>query len=577
MDIKKVKRFFSPIIEIKKLTMVLILYSAYLSFFWIYSVEILKKVTQAIEIKDLERVYFLTTMFVLFIFSMSLVKWSWRKIFPTFYWESKNYIQNKYIKEFILFENNAYEKIWTWKLIALIERWIDTWRSLLTNFFYFWLQIIFSFIFSIFYIYKIIGNYTLVILFIVLFLFIVTKLVNIKAITERVKMVDYWNLYTKDLVKVIMSKFEILQNNKIEKENSKLKYLNDMRTHYFIRRAFWIEMNFGMNLLFTNLLKVWAILIVWVWVIKWTYGFSDFLAIITILTLLDKNVEKAVDYYKDFTKEYVKVEKFYELFDNTSRIEWYERWKNFVYKTWNYKIKDLSFSYPWKQIFNNFTLNIVWWKKTAIIWKSGSWKTTLIKILSWFLKANSWQILIDNQDLNNIKLKSYYKHIWYLTQEPSIFDGSIIDNLTYWSRKKPSEKEIKKVLKKAEADFVFDFKDWVNTEIGERWIRLSWWQRQRLAIAKIFIKNPEIIILDEPTSSLDSFSEEAVTAAVNNLFIWRTVIIIAHRLQTVKEADEIIILDEFKIIERWTHKELLKTWKYYKKMVALQSWLLLDS
>jgi ABC-type multidrug transport system fused ATPase/permease subunit len=82
--------------------------------------------------------------------------------------------------------------------------------------------------------------------------------------------------------------------------------------------------------------------------------------------------------------------------------------------------------------------------------------------------------------------------------------------------------------------------------------------------------------LDEPTSALDSFSEEAVTIAINNLFKWRTVIVIAHRLQTVKEADDIIILDEFKIIERWTHRKLLKDWKYYKKMVDLQSWLLID-
>jgi len=98
-------------------------------------------------------------------------------------------------------------------------------------------------------------------------------------------------------------------------------------------------------------------------------------------------------------------------------------------------------------------------------------------------------------------------------------------------------------LKKAKCDFVYDLEKWIDTEIGERWVRLSWWQKQRLAIAKIFLKDPKIIILDEPTSALDSFSEEAITEAMHNLYDWRTVLIIAHRLQTVKEADEIIVLD----------------------------------
>ncbi len=576
MNKKKFLLFFSPIKEQKWLAIISMLYSAFLAFFWIYSVEIIKQITIAIEKWDLDGVYFKTALFVGFILSMSIIKWSWREINPLFFWNSKNYIQKKYIPDFILFENNSYEKMWTWKLIALIEKWIDTWQMLLTNFFYFWLQIIFSFIFSIFFIYSIIWVYTLIIIAITLVLFWFTKVVNTKSIIERSWMIDYSNLYTKDLVKIIMSKFEILQNDRIENEVSKLKSLNDKIIYYFVRRIYWLEVNFWINLLITNLLKVWAILIVWVWVIHWTYNFADFLAIITILTIFDKNVEKAVDYYKDFTKEYVKVEKLYELYENTPKIEWYETWKKFVYKTWNFEIQNLSFSYPWKQVFEDFSLNIEWGKKTAIIWKSGSWKTTLIKILSGFLKADSGKILIDNQDLNSISLKGYYRHIWYLTQEPSIFDWTIIENLTYWSRKTLTNKEIKDALEKAEASFVFDFKDWVDTEIGERWIRLSWWQRQRLAIAKIFIKNPEIIILDEPTSALDSFSEEAVTIAINNLFKWRTVIVIAHRLQTVKKADDIIIMDEFKIIERWTHRKLLRDWKYYKKMVDLQSWLLID-
>ena len=122
------------------------------------------------------------------------------------------------------------------------------------------------------------------------------------------------------------------------------------------------------------------------------------------------------------------------------------------------------------------------------------------------------------------------------------------------------------------SSFVYDFPNGLETEIWEKWIRLSWGQRQRLAIAKIFLKNPKIIILDEPTSALDSFSEEQITIAMHNLFKWRTVIIIAHRLQTVKSADDIILIEDGKVKERWTHASLVRKKWIYKKMLDLQSW-----
>lgn len=132
-------------------------------------------------------------------------------------------------------------------------------------------------------------------------------------------------------------------------------------------------------------------------------------------------------------------------------------------------------------------------------------------------------------------------------------------------------KKIDKAIKLAKCDFVYDFPHWIDTEIGERWIRLSGGQRQRLAIAKVFLKNPSIILLDEPTSALDSFSEEAITQAMHTLFEWRTVIIIAHRLQTVKEADTIFVFDEWTIVEEWTHDSLVQQWWAYAKMLELQS------
>lgn len=101
---------------------------------------------------------------------------------------------------------------------------------------------------------------------------------------------------------------------------------------------------------------------------------------------------------------------------------------------------------------------------------------------------------------------------------------------------------------------------------------LSGWQKQRITLAKVFLKNPKILILDEPTSALDSFSESEITKAIHNLMEWRTIIIIAHRLQTIKECDMIYVLWKNKVLESWTHSELIKKWKEYKQMVNLQSW-----
>jgi len=149
---------------------------------------------------------------------------------------------------------------------------------------------------------------------------------------------------------------------------------------------------------------------------------------------------------------------------------------------------------------------------------------------------------------------------------------SIYDNLTYAIKEKVDDKKLNKIIRLAKCEFIYDLVDWRETEIGERWVRLSWGQRQRLAIAKIMLKDPKIIILDEPTSALDSFSEEQITKAMKNLFKWRTVVIIAHRLQTVKHADDIILIENGEIKERGTHKWLVKLKGQYSKMLELQSW-----
>lgn len=228
-----------------------------------------------------------------------------------------------------------------------------------------------------------------------------------------------------------------------------------------------------------------------------------------------------------------------------------------------------------KMVLKDFSLKIKSGSKVALVGRSGSGKTTIAKLISGYMQPTAGTVFVDGQDLSEVSLKSYYKYIGYLTQEPMVFDGSVRDNLlyavSYEDLRSITEEKIKDALEKAQCGFILSMKDGLETQIGEKGIRLSGGERQRLAIAKLILKNPEIIILDEPTSALDSFSEESVTLALNELFKGRTVVIIAHRLQTVKKADEIIVLEEGEIKERGNHNELISKNGVYAKMLEMQS------
>jgi ABC-type multidrug transport system fused ATPase/permease subunit len=298
---------------------------------------------------------------------------------------------------------------------------------------------------------------------------------------------------------------------------------------------------------------------------------ADYIFITWLFATITWSVRSISERLRNLTRELVHIEKLRELFDKTPSRSWQDTWEEFIVSQWDIQIKNISFSYDDEPVFNKFSLHIAGWKRTAFVGESWSGKTTLIKLLAAYMRPDQWDIIIDGQKLSDIKLGTYYRHIGYLTQDPSIFDGTIYENLCYALDKKPDAKTVEKVLRLAKCEFVFELKRWLQTQIGERWVLLSWWQKQRLAIAKIMLKNPSIILLDEPTSALDSFNEEQISIALHNLFQWKTVIVIAHRLQTVKQADRILLFENGKVIEDGTHSELVKKNGKYKKMLDLQS------
>lgn len=231
------------------------------------------------------------------------------------------------------------------------------------------------------------------------------------------------------------------------------------------------------------------------------------------------------------------------------------------------QIECLSYNYPDKEpVLKNLNFTIPPNQVTAIVGPSGSGKTTFFSLIERFYQPQEGAILLGNQNIQNFSLLSWRKQIGYVSQESPIIAGTIRDNITYGLEREVSDEEINRVIKMAYADqFIENLEDGILTEVGERGMKLSGGQRQRIAIARAFLRNPQILMLDEATSSLDSKSEQVVQRALEELMKGRTTIVIAHRLSTVIHSDQIVFLEQGEITGIGTHQELYATHALYKE------------
>ena len=228
-------------------------------------------------------------------------------------------------------------------------------------------------------------------------------------------------------------------------------------------------------------------------------------------------------------------------------------------------------------LFDNFSLTVPAGKRFGLVGISGSGKTTLTKLLLRFSDVEAGAIYVGNQDIRDITQKSLRENIAYVPQESSLFHRSVKENISY-GKPDATDAEIYRAAKLAHADdFIKNLPDGYETLVGERGVKLSGGQRQRIAIARAILKDAPILVLDEATSALDSESEAAIQKALNNLMQNRTSIVIAHRLSTVANLDQIVVLGDGKIVEQGTHAELLKKHGAYAKLWSRQSGAFLDS
>lgn len=276
---------------------------------------------------------------------------------------------------------------------------------------------------------------------------------------------------------------------------------------------------------------------------------------------------------RDIAKSITDLEKYFGILDNVTQVPDPQFPKTLLKPLGNLKFINLAFAYPGNsdKVLDDINLEITAGQKVAFVGRSGAGKTTLIKLLLRFYDATSGLIQFDDIDIRHLT-KSYLRSLMAVVpQEPIMFNNTIRFNLSY-GREKASFKDIKQAA--ADAN-ILDFiekqpKKW-KTEVGERGIKLSGGQKQRLAIARALLVNPKVLIFDEATSNLDSESERKIQQALNLASKHRTVIIIAHRFSTIRNADKIVVLSNGTVAEIGKHRDLIKKGGLYKMLWTLQS------
>jgi ATP-binding cassette subfamily B protein len=223
-----------------------------------------------------------------------------------------------------------------------------------------------------------------------------------------------------------------------------------------------------------------------------------------------------------------------------------------------------------KEVLQGFDLTVEKGKKFALVGPSGGGKTTICHLIPRFYKIDSGEILIDGKNINTLKAESIRKNIGIVQQDIYLFNASIKENILYGCLDATDEEVIEAAKRANIHDYIMTLDKGYDTQIGERGVRLSGGQKQRLSIARVFLKNPPILILDEATSALDNTTEILIQDALDELCRGRTTLVVAHRLSTIKNADEIAVVSDGKIIEQGTHDTLVKLGGEYAELYRLQ-------
>ncbi|MCI8381628.1 MAG: ABC transporter ATP-binding protein [Lachnospiraceae bacterium] len=346
---------------------------------------------------------------------------------------------------------------------------------------------------------------------------------------------------------------EEVENGKFEKDNG--AFLNIKRETYRYMAAFQTTVR-----MFDGLMYLIVLVAGGTFMLKGLIEPGDLVAYIMYVSTLIATIRRIIEFAEQFQRGMTGIERFLqimdadiEIFDEPGAVELKEPEGNIVFE-------DVNFEYPddHNQVFSHLNLSIQAGEKVAIVGPSGGGKTTLCNLIPRFYDVSAGRITLDGKDIKSFTLKSLRKSIGIVQQDVYLFSGTVFENIAY-GRTGASKEEVMEAAKRAGAhEFIMELKDGYETYVGERGVKLSGGQKQRISIARVFLKNPPIIILDEATSALDNESEFEVAKSLAKLSEGRTTLTIAHRLSTIRNSDRILVLTEEGIVEEGTHDALME-------------------
>ncbi len=345
---------------------------------------------------------------------------------------------------------------------------------------------------------------------------------------------------------------EEMENEKFEKDNSAFLHIKQETYKYMGLFQTSVRM-------FDGVMYLLVLVAGGVFMLQGLIEPGDLVAYILYVATLIATIRRIIEFAEQFQRGMTGIERFLqimdadiEIFDEPGAVELRAPKGDIVFQ-------DVNFEYPddHNQVFSHLNLEIHAGEKVAVVGPSGGGKTTLCNLIPRFYDVSAGKITLDGGDIKNFTLKSLRKCIGIVQQDVYLFSGTIYENISY-GRQGASREEVMEAARRAGAhEFIMELKDGYDTYVGERGVKLSGGQKQRISIARVFLKNPPIIILDEATSALDNESEFEVAKSLAELSEGRTTLTIAHRLSTIRNSDRILVLTEEGIVEEGDHEELM--------------------
>lgn len=295
---------------------------------------------------------------------------------------------------------------------------------------------------------------------------------------------------------------------------------------------------------------------------------TDLVTFILYISLFTEPIKKLINFTELFQNGYSGYTRFCEIMEINPDIVDKEDAKSLTSVDGEVRFENVSFGYQDtdERVLNNVNLHVKSGEYVALVGTSGVGKTTLCSLIPRFYDVSEGRILLDGQDIRDVKLKDLRQHIGIVQQDVYLFAGTIMENIRY-GKPDATDEEIIAAAKAANAhEFIMNFENGYNTDIGQRGVKLSGGQKQRLSIARVFLKNPPILIFDEATSALDNESEKVVQESLEDLAKNRTTFVIAHRLSSIRNAERIIVLSGEGVAEEGTHQVLLEKGGVYAQL-----------